>query len=82
MNKTLQKLTQNILQDKIKTQPDEHKIQNSRNSIDGIENYKTMESVIRRKEKLIVNEETPHKSFYQIEKQNQTKKQIKTLQNK
>ena len=82
MNKTLQKLTQNILQDKIKTQPDEYKIQNSQNSIDGIENYKTMESVIRRKEKLIVNEETPHKSFYQIEKQNQTKKQIKTLQNK
>ena len=82
MNKTLQKLTQNILQDKIKTQPDEYKIQNSQNSLDGIENYKTMESVIRRKEKLIVNEETPHKFFYQIEKQNQTKKQIKTLQNK
>ena len=40
-----------------------------------------MGSVIRSKEKLIVNEEIPNKFFYQIQKENQTKKQIKTLQN-
>ena len=42
MNKKLQKLTQNILQEKIKTQPDKNKIQNWQNSIDDSENYKTM----------------------------------------
>ena len=40
MNKTLQKLTQNILQEKIKTSPDENKIQAWQNSIGDIKNYK------------------------------------------
>ena len=40
-----------------------------------------MGSVIRSKEKLIVNEEIPNKFFYQTEKVKQTKKQIITLQN-
>ena len=40
-----------------------------------------MGSVIRSKEKLIVNKEIPNKMFYQTEKRNQTKKQIITLQN-
>ena len=79
MNKTVRKLTQNILQEKIQTHPNENKIQNWQNSIDDIENYKTMGSVIRSKEKLIVNEEISNKFFYQTQKENQTKKQIKTL---
>ena len=79
MNKTVRKLTQNILQEKIQTHPNENKIQNWQNSIDNIENYKTMGSVIRSKEKLIVNEEISNKFFYQTQKENQTKKQIKTL---
>ena len=49
MNKTVRKLTQNILQEKIQTHPNENKIQNWQNSIDDIENYKTMGSVIRSK---------------------------------
>ena len=73
MNKILRKLTQNILQEKIQTHPDENKIQNWQNSTDDIENYKTMGSVIRSKEKLIVNEEIPNKFFYQTQKENQTK---------
>ena len=77
MNKTLRKLTQNILQEKIQTHPDENKIQNWQNSIDDIENYNTMGSVIRNKEKLIVNEEIPNKFFYQIQKENQTKNKLK-----
>ena len=40
-----------------------------------------MGSVIRSKEKLIVNKEIPNKMLYQTEKINQTKKQIITLQN-
>ena len=40
-----------------------------------------MGSVIRSKEKLIVNEEIPKKFFDQAEKQNQIKKQIKILKN-
>ena len=40
-----------------------------------------MGSVIRSKEKLIVNEEIPNKFFHLAEKENQTKKQIKILKN-
>ena len=40
-----------------------------------------MGSVIRSKEKLIVNEEIPNKFFNQAEKENQIKKQIKILKN-
>ena len=79
--KDLQNLTQKILKEKIKTTQDQNKIQNWQNQIDDIENYQKMGSVIRSKEKLIVNEEIPNKFFYQTEKINQTKKQIITLQN-
>ena len=78
MKKDLQNLTQKILKEKIKPTQDENKIQNWQNQIDDIENYQKMGSVIRSKEKLIVNEEIPNKFFYQTEKRNQTKKQIIT----
>ena len=79
--KNLQNLTQKILKEKIKTNQDQNKIQNWQNQIDDIENYQKMGTVIRSKEKLIVNEEIPNKFFYQTEKVKQTKKQIITLQN-
>ena len=40
MNRDLQNLTENILQEKMKIQPDETKIKIWQNSIDDTENYK------------------------------------------
>ena len=56
MNKDLQNLTENILQEKMKIQPDERKIEIWQNSIVDIENYKKQGTVIRSKEMTIINE--------------------------
>ena len=56
MNKGLQNLTENILEEKMKTQPDKRKIEIWQNSIVDIENYKKQGTVIRSKEMTIVSE--------------------------
>ena len=66
INKDLQNVTENMLQEKMKTQPDE--------------NYKNQGTIIGIKEMIIINEEIPNKYFYQKEQQKQAKKQIKQLQ--
>ena len=81
IDQKLIKLTQNILLEKIKTQPDDSRIINWQNKIDDIENYKKQVTIIRSKETTIINEETPNKLFFQEEQQKQRKKQITQLQN-
>ena len=66
INKDLQNVTENMLQEKMKTQADE--------------NYKNQGTIIGIKEMIIINEEIPNKYFYQKEQQKQAKKQIKQLQ--
>ena len=80
-NKELQNLTNNILQEKTKNEPDQIKIGKWQTSTDNTENYKMHGTIIRSKEMLIINEETPNKFFYLREQQKQAKKQIKQLQN-
>lgn len=81
INKQHKNLTKNILQEKIKTNPDKNKIEKWQRSIENLENYKTKGTVIRSKGRFIVIEEKPTKYFYQQEKQKQAKKQIKKFQN-
>ena len=49
--------------------------------MEDIHNYKTHGTIIRSKEIIILNEEKPTKYFFIQEKQKQTKKHIKSLQN-
>ena len=81
INKQHKNLTKNILQEKIKTNPDKNKIEKWQRSIENLENYKTQGTVIRSKGRFIVTDEKSTKYFYQQEKQKQAKKQIKQLQN-
>ena len=81
INKKLTHLTNEILQEKNKINPEPNKIEQLQRSIDNIEHYKAQGTIIRSKERLIINEEKPTKYFYQQEKQKQAKKHIKELQN-
>ena len=81
INNKLQKLTNSILQEKNKEQPNKTNIENWQNQINNIENYKTQGTIIRSKEITIINEEIPNKYFYLQEQQKQIKKHIKQLQN-
>ena len=74
-------MTQTILQEKTKTQPNKSKIQNWQKKIDGIEIYKKQGTIIRSKETQIVNEEIPNKFFFQQEQQKQSEKQRTQLKN-
>ena len=61
INKQHQNLTQIILDEK-------NKIDHWQQTLNDTENYKTQGTIIRSKERLIVNEENPTKYFYQQEK--------------
>ena len=74
INKQLQILTSSILQEKNKINHETNKIEQWQRSIEDIENYKAQGTIIRSKERAIVNEEKPTKYFYQQERQNQAKK--------
>ena len=64
INNKLQKLTNSILQEKNVIEPNKINIENWQNQINNIENYKTQGTIIRSKEMIIINEETPNKYFY------------------
>lgn len=64
MNKKLQKLIQIISQEKSKINPNIEKINKHQQKPDEIENYKHKGTVIRSKEKVILNEKKPTKLFY------------------
>ena len=55
-----------ILEKKLKQ--NRNQIQSWQNTLENIEKYKTEGSIIRSKEKIIINEEKPRKYFYQQEK--------------
>ena len=79
INKKQQDLIFYITQEKSKLIPNIEKINKYQQELNEIENYKTEGTVIRSKEKVILNEEKPTKYFYTQEKQNKTKKNITTL---
>ena len=68
-------------EEKLKLQPNIHKIEQYQQNLEDIENYETQGTIIRNKEKLILNEEKPAKYLFVLEKQKQNKKHITFLQN-
>ena len=80
--KTLQKqknLTNQILIEKIKPAPNLGQLEIWQQQLEDIENYRIQGTIIRSKEKQIINQEKPNKYFHQQEKQKQFKKQINQL---
>ena len=80
MKKQQEKLTKQLLQEKIKQPPNQHNIDIWQEQLLELENYRAQGTVTRSKEKIIIKEEKPSKFFYSQEKQKQIKKQIKKLQ--
>ena len=78
-NKKQQDLIFYITQEKSKLTQNIEKINKYQQELNEIENYKTEGTIIRSKEKVILNEEKPTKYFYTQEKQKQTKKNITTM---
>ena len=64
INNKLPKLTNNILQEKNKIEPNKINIENWKNQVNDIENYKTQGTITGSKEMTIINQETPNKYFY------------------
>ena len=73
INKKQQDLFFYITQEKSKLTPNIKKINKYQQELNDIENYKTEGTIIRSKEKVILNEEKPTKYFYSQEKQKQKK---------
>ena len=63
LNKKQQTLIQNITTEKSKTNPNIDIINKNQQELNNIENYKINGTVIRSKEKIILNEEKPTKFF-------------------
>ena len=72
-------LTNQILTEKTKPAPSPEQIEMWQQQLEDIENYRIEGTIIRSKEKQIINQEKPSKYFYQQEKQKQLNKQIKQL---
>ena len=73
-------LTQFITIEKTKANPNQDKIQEAHQHLQDIDNYKISGSIIRSKEKMILEQEKPNKFFFDQEKQKQKQKTIKQLQ--
>ena len=73
-------LTQFITIKKIKPNPNQDKIQEAHQHLQDIDNYKISGSIIRSKEKMILEQEKPNKFLFDQEKQKQKQKTIKQLQ--
>ena len=73
-------LTQFITIEKTKANPNQDKIQEAHQHLQDIDNYKISGSIIRSKEKMILEQEKPIKFFFDQEKQKQKRKAIKQLQ--
>ena len=82
INNRYNKLIENINEEKLKPHPDYKKIEENQTELEDIDNYKIHGTIIRSKEKIILNEEKPTKYFFLQEKQKQNKKHIKLLKNK
>ena len=73
-------LTQFITIEKTKANPNQDKIQEAHQHLQDIDNYKISGSIIRSKEKMILEQEKPNKFFFDQEKQKQKQKTIKQLE--
>ena len=80
MAKKQNTLTTQKLQEKTKPKPDIEKIEKYQQTLDEINNYKIQGTIIKSKEKHILEEEKSTKFFFLQEKQKQNKK-IKNIQN-
>ena len=79
LNQKQQTLIQNITTEKSKINPNTDIINKNQQELNDIENFKINGTIIRSKEKIILNEEKPTKFFYAQEKQKQIKKTIQKL---
>ena len=79
INQKQQQLINDISHEKSKLNANIEKIKKYQQDLNDIENYKTEGTIIRSKEKTILNEDKPTKYFYLQEKQKQTKKNITSL---
>ena len=79
INKKQQTLIENITKEKSKINPNIEIVNKHQQELNEIENYKLTGTIIRSKEKIILNEEKPTKFFYSQEKQKQIKKSIHKL---
>ena len=75
-------LTELIKKEKYNPNPGQHKINNAHQQLQDIDNYKTAGSIIRGKEKLILEKEKPNRLFFDQEKQkSRTIKQLQHMTN-
>ena len=72
INQKQQALIQNITKEKSKIHPNTDIINKHQQDLQDIQNYKIRGTIIRTKEKNILNEEKPTKFFYAQEKQKQS----------
>ena len=64
----------------MKQKPDQNKINTAQHHLQDVQNYKTSASIIRSKEKLILEQEKQNKFFFDREKQKQKAKQLQKIQ--
>ena len=78
-----EELTQFITTEKTKPNPHQYKIQKAHQHLQDVDNYKISGSIIRSKEKIILEQEKPNKFFFDQEKQNQKQKtkQLEKIKN-
>ena len=72
INLKQQTLTKQILTEKLKILLDQNKTKIWQQELEDIENYKAQGTIIRSKEKIITNQEKPHKCFF-LNKKNKNK---------
>ena len=61
VNNRYNKLIQQMNEEKLKSHPDYKKIEENQTELEDIDNYKIHRTIIRSKEKIILNEEKPTK---------------------
>ena len=64
----------------MKQKPDQHKVNTAQHHLQDVQNYKILASIIRSKEKLILEQEKQNKFFFDLEKQKQKAKQLQKIQ--
>ena len=79
IKKAQEEATNKILLEKQKEIPNLNKIKELYNQLEDIQNYKKQGTIIRSKEKLILEQEQPNKYFFEQEKSKQKKKTIPNL---
>ena len=79
IKKAQEEATNKILLEKQKEIPNLNKIKELYNQLEDMQNYKKQGTIIRSKEKLILEQEQPSKYFFEQEKSKQKKKTMPNL---